>query len=70
LGSSTGELRFVVVEINDEGCIESHVKDNCITVAENSMIYSIASEKDSDLTGPPRLWVGYASGLAVVENYL
>lgn len=69
LGSSKGELYFVTAEINAEGGIDSHVEGDCMIVAENSMIYTIASEKDSGPTVSPRLWVGHASGLAMVDAY-
>ena len=68
LGSSQGDLYFVTVEANDEGRIDARVENDCITMVENSMIYSIAtSENDSDSS---RLWVGHASGLAMVDRYV
>lgn len=69
LGSSKGELWFVRAETNAEGGIDSHVEGDCMIVVENSMIYSIASEKDSRPTVSPRLWIGHASGLAMVDAY-
>ena len=69
VGSSKGELWFVRVEINAQGGIDSHVERDCMIVVENSMIYSIASEKDSGPKGSPRLWIGHASGLAMVDAY-
>jgi WD40 repeat protein len=69
LGSSTGDLCFVAAETNSEGGTDSRIEGNFFTVAENSMIYSIASEKGSDPSVNPRLWVGHASGLATVDSY-
>jgi len=64
LGSSTGELYFVTAQVNAEGGIDSCVQGESMTIAENSMVYSIACEKASS-----RLWIGHASGLATLDGY-
>ncbi len=64
LGSSTGELYSVEAKVNAEGGIDSCVTGESMTIAENSMVYSIACEKASS-----RLWIGHASGLATLDVY-
>jgi len=49
LGSSKGQLCFVTAEINDKGIVNIHIDGDCVCVADNSMIYSIACEIDNSL---------------------
>ena len=67
LGSSKGALHFVTSEVNTEGGIETRVEGDGMTVAENSMVYSISTEKSSRSIPSCRIWVGHASGLVVLD---
>mmetsp|Transcript_1886 Transcript_1886/g.4931 ORF Transcript_1886/g.4931 Transcript_1886/m.4931 type:complete len:471 (+) Transcript_1886:49-1461(+) len=67
LGSSKGELHFVTSEINTEGEIETRFERDRMTVAENSMVYSISTEGCTRSISSCRIWVGHASGLVVLD---
>ncbi len=65
LGCSNGKLYFVTANDIAKGDNISLVADENIMIAENSMIYSIACEKGPNTAS--RLWIGHASGLAMVD---
>jgi len=71
LGSAEGQLCFVTTKIN-EGSVDIRIDGDCVTVADDSMIYSITSEidKPNSVASTPRIWIGHASGLAVVDEYV
>lgn len=66
LGSSNGALYFAKAQIDPMDKIDFSVQDDSATLGDGSMVYSMISEKGSDRS---RLWVGHASGLAVVDRY-